>query len=114
MTLTITKFDWVDYTQSITELIVADMKNTRLLYSLEKTGLDVSPYQPRLYNTVFMLSGILAKDRTDELKDFYFKKLERVFEVEITYELGLFAIAEEIMYAVNSWKQPEHIFGDNL
>lgn len=114
MILTITKFDFEDFIKAATELIVDDMKTTRLLHAHDVAGLDVVPYQTRLYNTVFMLAGILEKDRTDELKDMYFSKLERVFDVDIYDEPKLFAIAKEILLFVNSYKKPESIFGIDL
>lgn len=108
------KFNMADYGQSINETIVDDMKITKLLYGLTQTGLDTAPFQTRIHNTVFMLAGIAVQDRTDELRDWYFKKIDQVLKVDINDEKKLFKIAGEILLSLNSWKEPETRFGEDL
>lgn len=98
------RFEWTDYLQSATELIVQDMLNVKLLDELKDSGHDKNIYGSRISNCVLMLAGIPEPDRTQRLKDLYSDKLQQVFKIDITDEAQIFHLANQILAFLSSWK----------
>lgn len=98
------------------DLIVDDMKISRLLYGMSKTGMDISPFQPRICEVIFRLAliRIEEQDKLDKLKDWYYLQLKRTFTYEITDERRLHNVAKDILLGLLNWKEPETIFGTDL
>ena len=65
----------------IISLIKDNLINTRLVYGLEKLGLDVGNYHVHLAETVLNLMGI--GNDSDELFEEYIEMYEQVAEIDI-------------------------------
>lgn len=109
-----TKFSLGELANMAILLIEAEMKTTKLLYGISTAGIDISPFNSRISDAVFSLACISLDRQTDELKDWYFKQIERVFQIEITDEQKLHETARNILLMLVNWKAPEKLFGTEL
>lgn len=98
------------------KLIVSEIKVSKLLCGMAHTGVDTSPFQPPLQEVIFRLACIRIEDenKLDKLKDWYYRKIEQSFVHELTDEIKLYSVAENILLGLIYWKAPETLFGTDL
>lgn len=78
-------------------LIIADMKERKLIQAFTTIGLDTSPYETHLYQDVFLLAGIPTENQTEDLRDWYYQQIEKIQDVEITDENIIIEMAQEVL-----------------
>jgi len=61
----------------IFSLIKDDLIHTRLLYGLTELGFDTTDYYLNLDETVFTLAGFTSEQVTEELREWYFRHMEK-------------------------------------
>jgi len=66
----------------IIHLIHEELRNKRLMHSLEDLGFDCSAFTLNISQEILELSGF--KERSDELYEWYFKLIDKALE-EITF-----------------------------
>ena len=80
--------DHLDYSEVILKLIKDDLRISKLLNKLSRVGLDTDAYNTQLHDAIFLLIGFKKDQQTEELKDWYFTKGERIFQVRETANLN--------------------------
>ena len=68
--------------QLVIHLIKEELRNLRLIFTLEDAGFDGSFYTMNISHVILELAGF--KERTDELFDWYYELIEKAME-EITF-----------------------------
>lgn len=67
----------------ILSLLRADLKNSKLLYGLEKVGFTADDFYTDLDRQVLELMGFGREQRSDELYQHYHQTIERLVEVPL-------------------------------
>ena len=99
-----TKFTLTGYSATIVDLIIDDLKITKLLNGISMTGLDTTIYQTNIYKVLLLLLGIQSRYQTEELKDWYFKQTERIYDIELSDTKEVYEIAGQIMVGLATRK----------
>ena len=86
-------------------LIIADMKERKLIQAFTTIGLDTSPYETHLYQDVFLLAGIPTENQTEDLRDWYYHQIENIQEIEITEEDTIVEMAQAILLGLMERKR---------
>lgn len=73
--------DHLDYSEAILKLIKDDLRISKLLHKLSRVGLDVEYFNTQLHEAIFLLIGFKKNQQTEELKDWYFRESEKIFQV---------------------------------
>ena len=86
-------------------LIIADMKGRKLIQAFTTIGLETSPYETNLYQDVFLLAGFATENQTEDLKDWYYRQIEKIQDVEITDINKIDEMAQEILMGLMEIKK---------
>lgn len=86
-------------------VIIADLKNRKLLLRYINAGIDVSVYETDLNRVVFLLSGIKSENQYTELKDWYYKQIDQVNNVDIRDSEKINKMAGEIVIGLMERRQ---------
>ena len=98
----IPQFAYEDHLTFLVELIADDLKIHRHLHLLSLSGLDGALLKTNIHDKVFALAGIAKSKIDDSLREWYFQKAEKVFEIDIFKdEEQLYKIATEILVELN-------------
>ena len=98
----------------MTDLIVKDMKLTKLFIDLPKRGYDISSYELNLSTIIFFLTGIIHRDPEDHIKEWYCREIDTILNMDLDDEEKILKKAEWILVGLVTWKSPEKQFGTDL
>ena len=73
-----------DNTKTILKLIEDDLKNLKLINGLASTGIDVSLYELKLQESIFDLLKLNSRIDLEEIKDWYFRRTEEVYKIDVS------------------------------
>jgi hypothetical protein len=87
-----------DLFKLIVGFITDDLKVQKHYHNLSLSGLDTSPLELNLHNGIFILVGFKENNITDEIKQWYFKQTERIYNIDIINdEKALRNLSSEIL-----------------
>lgn len=90
------------------------MKLSKLFSESPKNGYDIIRYEFNLGTIIFFLTGIIHRDPEDEIKEWYFREIDTVLNMDLDDEEKLLKKAERILERLVTWKSPEKPFGTDL
>jgi hypothetical protein len=97
-----------DYAMLLVEVIKADLKQSNLLdRRLSGQEVEVDKFRSNISTVLFFLTDLIKVDASNELKDWYFRQLDKITETGLPDEEELHAIASAIVGRLVTWKGPE-------
>ena len=89
--------NYLDYQLAIINLITDDLRINKLIHGLTATGLEADVFNTSIHETVFLLIGFKKNEQTEELKEWYFNKTEKIIPIELTaIDGGINQLSQEI------------------
>lgn len=86
-----------DLFKLIIGFITDDLKVQKHYYNLSLSGLDTTSLQLNLEEGIFILVGFKENNISDDIKQWYFKQTERVFNIDTNDEKALRNLSSEIL-----------------
>jgi|GEM_PF-5486397 len=89
------------YALTITNLIVQDIKVTKLWNGFAVLGDEVNSYRPQLSEIIFEMIGVEKNEKGEELKDWYFSQTDKACQLDITDNTSIYKLAGEIFLGIS-------------
>ena len=72
--------------KKLNKLIISEIINAKLIFSLDKIGIDANHYLIDVYDVIFDIAKISMKKRTDKLYDDYFNLIKKGIYIDTRIE----------------------------
>ncbi len=96
--------------KKLKKLIASEIINAKLIFSLDKIGIDANHYLTDITDVIFDIAKISKKNQTEELLDNYFYLIKKGITIDLRIEDNkLEELINEVVIFLKSLRSGEYV-----